>query len=168
MENGKRLIWMIVGGIFLIGAIGAVFSREVFLSRAEETTVVDLTDWRLEIADTDEERQQGLSGRDGLAPKTGMLFQFGKPGIYPFWMKDMKFALDIVWLDGDEVVEVATLKPPQETGFIPAVHIPTHRADTVLEINAGEAERLGLIKGNRVRNGIKSIFLIKMDLIPFP
>ena len=44
---------------------------------------------------------KGLSGRDNLADDEGMFFVFEKSDIYPFWMKDMKFAIDIIWIMED-------------------------------------------------------------------
>ncbi|MBU0540562.1 DUF192 domain-containing protein [Patescibacteria group bacterium] len=122
----------------------AAFSKS---PQPEKTAIVDLTDWQLEIASTDAARKQGLGGRSPLAPKNGMLFVFDEAGFYPFWMKDMTFALDIVWVNGNKVVEVASLEPPLVTNPNPAAHIPTHRADSVLEINAGQASALGLTPG---------------------
>lgn len=58
----------------------------------------------IEIADTDAKREQGLSGREGLGENEGMLFVFEKEGNYGFWMKDMKFAIDIAWLDKDKKI----------------------------------------------------------------
>lgn len=53
--------------------------------------------FKVAIADTDEKRTKGLSGRDNLAQDQGMLFLFDKPGNYPFWMKDMRFPIDIIF-----------------------------------------------------------------------
>lgn len=58
----------------------------------------------VEVADTDEERVQGLSGREKLEEETGLLFVFEKEGNYGIWMKDMKFAIDIVWLDQNKKI----------------------------------------------------------------
>lgn len=52
-----------------------------------------------EIADSDALRQRGLGYRDGLAPGTAMLFVFGGPSVHTFWMKGMRFCLDIVWIE---------------------------------------------------------------------
>lgn len=53
----------------------------------------------LYIADTEELRTKGLSGWRELLPNEAMVFVFDEEGIYPFWMKDMLFPIDIVWLD---------------------------------------------------------------------
>ena len=56
------------------------------------------------VADTPEARQQGLSGRAGLGESEGMLFVFPKDGEYAFWMKDMRFSIDILWLSGNGTI----------------------------------------------------------------
>src|SRR3989344_9082121 len=53
----------------------------------------------VEVADSEVERAQGLSGRKVLAEQTGILFVFPTAEQHAFWMKDMNFALDIIWLD---------------------------------------------------------------------
>lgn len=58
----------------------------------------------IEIADTNEEREKGLSGRIELKESDGMLFVFKKDGIYGIWMKGMNFPLDIAWLDKNKKI----------------------------------------------------------------
>lgn len=95
--------------------------------------------YALEIADTAIERAEGLGGRDSLCVACGMLFVFEKPGRYAFWMKDMRFPLDIVWLLGDRVVFVARGVRPDFSGTIN----PGVSADRVLELRAGTTEAVG-------------------------
>jgi uncharacterized membrane protein (UPF0127 family) len=61
----------------------------------------------VEIADDGALRQRGLSYRDGLEPGTGMLFIYPEAGIRSFWMKEMRFCLDIIWLGETQVVGAA-------------------------------------------------------------
>ncbi len=75
-----------------------------------------------------------------------MLFQFAAPGAYPFWMKDMHFPLDIIWLSQGKVVALATLSPPGP-GQEPVAHDPGVAADQVVEINAGLAAKDGISVG---------------------
>lgn len=100
--------------------------------------------YALEIADTDSERQRGLSGREDLCERCGMLFVFDTPDRYAFWMKDMRFPLDIVWLSGDTVVFVAHDVLPDSS----AILMPPALADQVLEINAGKGA--GLSPGEKI------------------
>jgi uncharacterized membrane protein (UPF0127 family) len=54
---------------------------------------------KVDLALTEAEQEQGLSGRQSLAANEGMLFVFASPGDYQFWMKDMNFPIDMIWLD---------------------------------------------------------------------
>jgi uncharacterized membrane protein (UPF0127 family) len=108
----------------------------------------------VELAVTPQERAQGLSGRPGLAPGTGMLFIFGTEDLYSFWMKDMRFPLDLVWISAEcAVVDITEDAPPPAPGQTTA-DLPTYRpsepAQYVLEINAGEAESAGIRPGDPV------------------
>lgn len=145
-HHHRALSAALVGTLFVVVVGVWVWSRSLPAQSVSRHTV-DLTGFRLEIADTDAARTQGLSGRDPLKSDEGMLFQFPQAGVYPFWMKEMKFALDIVWIRDGRVVDVATLPPPKPIDPVPPTHIPTQKADQVLEINAGFANKLGLEPG---------------------
>ena len=67
----------------------------------------------VDLALTPEQRSQGLSGREVMAAETGMLFIFENEGTFSFWMKEMHFPLDIVWIGADcTVVDVTLGAPP--------------------------------------------------------
>ncbi len=95
----------------------------------------------LEFADTAAERTQGLSGRASLAADTGMLFVFDDEGQYPFWMPEMKFSLDMIWLDSQyRIVYLKQNVPPAGSGRKDLVqYINDQPAKYVLEVNAGVA-----------------------------
>jgi uncharacterized protein len=100
--------------------------------------------YSVEIAQTPESRQHGLMEREGLKPGTGMLFVFDEPGRYGFWMKNMKFPIDILWLDNEEkVVHIAENVPPCQSDPCPA-YMPPSDARYVLEIPAGDAVKSGV------------------------
>lgn len=94
----------------------------------------------IEIADDVAERTQGLSGREFLPNNTGLLFVFENPGVQRFWMKDMNFPIDIIWVDADlRVVDVTRNAQPDS---FPQTFSPTTPVLYVLEVNAGEAEHI--------------------------
>ena len=102
---------------------------------------------RAQLAETPEERARGLSGRPSLAPDRGILFLFEEAGFPGFWMPDMHFDLDLVWIRDGRVVEVSEFvsrRQPERT------HRPREAADTVLEVLAGTASRHGWRRGDRV------------------
>ncbi|MBI4160668.1 MAG: DUF192 domain-containing protein [Candidatus Yanofskybacteria bacterium] len=92
---------------------------------------------RAEVADTPEKRARGLSARDELADDEGMLFVFNEPGYHGFWMKEMRFPIDIIWADfSGRIVDIATGVMPET---YPQVFKPREQAKYVLELNAGFA-----------------------------
>ena len=106
----------------------------------------------VEIARSGPERARGLSGRAGLAPGRGMIFLHERPDLHPYWMKDMRFAIDILWLREGRVVDVAHRVRPEPPGTadrdLPS-YAPRAPADAVLEVPAGFARLHGWDVGQR-------------------
>jgi uncharacterized membrane protein (UPF0127 family) len=105
---------------------------------------------QIEIADTASKRALGLGNRDSLPENSGMLFVFpnsGKPGI---WMKNMRFPIDIVWLQDGVVVDIATNVPPPNGSLDLPTYVPKNDANYVLELKSGESQRLGINEGMRL------------------
>lgn len=102
-----------------------------------------------EVADTEASREQGLSGRAPLPADAGMLFVFDTPGQYGFWMKDMDFSLDLVWIGADKTVVDVTKNVASST--YPSIFMPQAPVLYVLEMDAGSSDAFGLVKGASVR-----------------
>ncbi len=94
-------------------------------------------------------RTQGLSGRESLPEDTGMLFVFEEKGAWAFWNKDMRFALDLIWIDGDTVVDVRENLPAFADA--PVALTPQAEANIVLEVNAGFVKAHSIQKGDKVQ-----------------
>ena len=112
-----------------------------------------------EVADTDGSRTLGLGGRDALADGAGMLFVFPRDTTPGFWMKDMRFPLDMVWIDaGKRVIGVtADVQPqPGATDNALALYQPPSPVQYVLELSAGAAARLGLAAGKQLSFALPS------------
>jgi len=111
---------------------------------------------QVELALSEMERAKGLSGREVLGDNEGMLFIFETPGLYNFWMKNMKFPLDIIWLapseGGDtEGMQVVHIKKDARPESYPATYGPDENAKYVLEVNAGFSEKNNLKEGDRAQ-----------------
>ncbi len=89
------------------------------------------------IADTQPLRSQGLSGTPSLKTGTGKLFIFPKTAIQGFWMKDMQYPIDIVWID--EAWKVIGITEHVDPASYPTIFYAPAPVPYVLEINAGEA-----------------------------
>ena len=101
------------------------------------------------LAQTPAEQERGLGGRDSLGQGEGMLFVFPQDGAYAFWMKDMRFSIDIIWLDsyGKVVYVVPDLSP----ATYPRSYASPTPARFVLEVPAGWAAAHQVRVGDRAR-----------------
>ncbi|MEA2020303.1 MAG: DUF192 domain-containing protein [Patescibacteria group bacterium] len=107
--------------------------------------------FEVEIADNPLLTAKGLSGRDVLSEGHGMLFVFSHPRHYPFWMKAMKFPLDFIWIRNKTVVGIDPNVPVRYGVSSFKTVIPREPVDMVLEINAGEAKKVGIQKGDEIK-----------------
>jgi len=105
--------------------------------------------FEIETAAADAERRRGLMHRDALKPREAMLFLFEKEGILPIWMKNVRFPLDILWLDRQgTIIHLEENVPPCVTRECPSYYAPVPAA-YVLETAAGSIRLYGLEKGHK-------------------
>jgi uncharacterized membrane protein (UPF0127 family) len=104
----------------------------------------------LYLAQTSEEQAVGLAKYKQIDVNQGMLFLFSKPGYYSFWMKDMHFPIDIIFISGNKVVDVFENVPVSPNDNLP-VYATKTRADKVLEINSGLSKKYNIEIGNTVK-----------------
>ncbi len=104
---------------------------------------------RLEVADTDAQRQRGLMDRTELPPNTGMLFVFDSDATVDFWMKDTLIPLDMVFVGADGTVRKIFARVPVVSPALPDGQIPLEEgaAKYVVELPAGEAAADGIAPG---------------------
>lgn len=110
-------------------------------------------DLRLEVAQTDAQREHGLMNRTSLPPHTGMIFVFPHDGDVAFWMKDTLIPLDMVFVGGDGTVRLVDSNVPTLPADTPDASIPLEKgtAKYVIELPAGEAVRDGIVTGTRLK-----------------
>jgi len=102
----------------------------------------------VEVAQTDSQKSLGLGDRDGLNINAGMLFIFDKPSKQYFWMKDMKFPIDIVWIDENKkIVGLVENAKPED---YPEAYPSPQNVAYVLEISSGEVKKQGIKIGGGV------------------
>lgn len=106
----------------------------------------------MEVVTTPEAQRRGLGGRDGLAADRGMAFPYERAGKHTFWMKDMRFDIDIVWIREDRIVDIRH-RVPHPTDPSPSrlpTYTPREIANLVIEVPAGYAALHGWRIGDRV------------------
>ncbi len=111
--------------------------------------------FRVDVAVTGAERSLGLSGRATLEPDTGMLFVYDSDGPRTFWMPDMRFPLDMIWIRSDCVVNGVTANVPNPPENTLRDQLPRYPSDGpvrfVLELNAGQAAAHGITTDDKVQ-----------------
>lgn len=104
----------------------------------------------VELATSSEAIQKGLSGRPSLDKDKGLLFIFSKPYKYRFWMPDMNFPIDIIWINNGKIVEISKSVTNKFDPAKPVFYAPQEPAQYVLEVNAGFSDQKGFSVGDSV------------------
>lgn len=108
----------------------------------------------VDVADEPTERFKGLSNRESMAENEGMLFIFEQAFIPRFIMRDMRFPLDFVWVNGDQIVDIIENAPTEPMGTPDdqlKSYSPGQSSDKVIELNAGYIKKYGLRVGDRIK-----------------
>lgn len=145
----------LIVGLFtvLIAIIIAVAISQGYLNPFGQNATVTIgkQTFKAEIAKSDKDKQTGLSNKTSLPQDQGMLFPFAKPDYYSFWMKEMKFPIDIIYIKENKIVTIFSNVPvPASKDENPAIYKPEEPADTVFEINAGLSQKNNFQKGDAV------------------
>ena len=111
----------------------------------------------VEIANTNESRALGLSGRTNLGDYQGMLFIMDEQDLHSFWMKDMRIELDLLYINSQGIiVEIFENQKPCLPTFCPTIQ-SQYESKYILEVIGGFA------KVNRVEVGNEVIFDISSE-----
>ncbi|MFA5853657.1 MAG: DUF192 domain-containing protein [Patescibacteria group bacterium] len=143
----------ILVGLVVVVALG-LRARDMWVARRlvlAEITLRDKT-FTVEIADTEKKKERGLGGRDVLAVDHGMYFPFPSANYWVFWMKDMRFPIDILWIRDGVIVDIDASVPVPTSEDL-ETYSPIEPADAILELNAGLAAEIGVKAGDRVDVG---------------
>ena len=156
----RRYIVMALGCWALpmaIMGLSACINIDISLFRGDDTPTVRIDNARfeVEVVDTELLRRRGLTGRQYLEERKGMLFIPDGPDAGRFWMKGMLFPLDFIWIGSDcWVVDVSVYAKIPDPGT-PDDRIRRYssypRAAYTLEVNAGEADRFGIRVGDKAK-----------------
>ena len=139
---------------FLLAFVaGFLASLKLQISWQKSQTVLTINNQliQVEVAKTDEEITNGLSGREKLEENKGMLFVFAKTGKYQFWMKEMRFDLDAIFINGETIVDIVENISAPKNNEQPQVFQAKIDFDKVLEVNNGTIKRLNIKIGDEVK-----------------
>lgn len=148
MKNRNVLLFL---GAVIITASVAIYFGIYFTASSSNFVDIEIggTVIRAEIVDTIPTRIQGLMFRDTLPENQGMLFVFESEGKHWFWMRNMKFPIDIIWLDmNNRVVDI--VKNAEPCHLTCPRYTPQENAKFVLEIRANLTDQLSVEKGSLI------------------
>ncbi len=137
--------------LFVVIATAVVFIVAILLlsfAKYESRVVIDRSEFVVEVADSRYLQEKGLSGHSPLKPNEGMFFVFDTPSKYGFWMKDMTFPIDIIWLDSNmRIIHI-------ENNLSPETYPKIYSSDTpalyALELAGGRTNTLNIKIGDKV------------------
>jgi uncharacterized membrane protein (UPF0127 family) len=160
MMKSKKMITVLLAAIVVVVLVVGylwylAFGRGANPQLPQATLMIGSNTWTVEIASTTMQQALGLSGREGLGANDGMLFTFGQPGTQNFWMKDMNFSLDMIWIAGNKVAGFAQDAVPQPGVALWSLKIyaSPYDVDKVLEVNAGTVAKDNIQVGDTVTIG---------------
>jgi uncharacterized membrane protein (UPF0127 family) len=143
----KRIVLLATGGTVLLAA--AILSWLSVLHQTQDLNTATLSSggkrYSLSIAATPQMQQRGLGEQQSLPQNQGMLFIFDQPATQCFWMKDMRFPLDMIWVSTARRVE--HIKANVSPRTYPNTFCPAVQAKYVIELNAGQAKLSGMHTG---------------------
>ncbi len=145
----SSLLLIVVGGVSLTQ--NYLREGKILPFKNYPTVIIGNHKFKASIADSQKEREIGLSETKSLSQNQGMIFLFEKPDYYSFWMKNMKFPIDIIYINNDQIVTIQNNAEPIKDQENPIKYAPTQPADKVLEIQAGLAKAYKFKKGDKVK-----------------
>ena len=140
----KALLWIISALIIAAVLVGGYFYSQESQKGEEQKPAKS---YNFLLADTTEKRTQGLSGRDFLSDDTVMFFDFEEDDICGIWMKDMKFSIDLVWIDS--AFKIIDLKESVAPSTYPEIFSSISPCRYLIEVKEG------FVKENAVEIGDK-------------
>jgi len=156
----KQVFIILALAILFIAGIGILSQKlnnnQLNLNPTQNTNSKEVsvgnTKISVEIASTNETRQKGLGQRANLPQGSGMLFVFDqKDVIRSFWMKDMQFPLDFIWIKDAKIVQIDKNIPVPSPGTDDSnltIYTSNSPVDYVLEVNAGFCDKNNIKEGD--------------------
>lgn len=145
MKNNVRFFIYLL----ILGCIGAFLFLYLFFRKRDGYITINGNKIAVEIADNALSHYQGLSNRDYLCENCGMLFIFKNKDKRDFVMRNMKFNLDIIWINGDKIIGISK-NLEKEGGNPKVIYGSKMPVDLVLEVNAGFCDRYGIKEGDKI------------------
>lgn len=158
----KKILLLFVLLLLIVG--GLVFSQNYFkqgklsffnanknVPSKNETVTIGNHKFGVVVAKSQPEWETGLSQTESLQDNQGMLFLFEKSDYHFFWMRNMKFPIDIIYINNDTIVTIKNNVQLVKDKENPIIYSSIQPADKVLEIQAGLSEKYKFKNGDKIK-----------------
>ena len=142
------LLLLLIAVLALVGFL--VFRVIPGVPTERQTLTIHGTQFIVDVVRSPIAQARGLSGRPALTSNTGMLFSFDEPQQIGFWMKDMLFPIDIIWIVNNHVIDFVERAAPDDRPER-TIYYPSAPVDAVLEVLSGTVAHVGIQVGDEVR-----------------
>jgi hypothetical protein len=154
-SGSHRFLKFFISLLILASLAFIFYNRQTFLMKAKgDFVTVNSLNVKVELADTDILRYQGLSNHPKLCEFCGMLFIFPDKQVRTFVMRDMLFPLDIIFINDNKVVKIESNLEPEGNQYLTpySSDVP---ADFVLEVNSGFTDKYSIEIGQEIKFNLK-------------
>lgn len=154
--RGLAILGLLVIAVLVAGFGGRHSNQPISKSacgayRTDKVATVGSNKINMEAVESPVDKEKGLSGRPCIEANQGMLFVYDHSGYYSFWMKGMKFSIDIIWISTDH--KTAGVERNVEPSTYPGsrfINDKHHPAQYVLELKANRSTDLGITLGTPI------------------
>ena len=153
MKKSNKKLLIIIGVLFILSTGFIIYQNNSNNFKPAQICIEGKTCYSIKIADSDEEKTTGLSGVEFLNESDGMLFVFDEETIPGFWTLDMKFSIDVVWINKEKVVigiERSLIPCNGTKSFDCEIFYPKVPIKYVLEVNSNSTIRHNITYGDLV------------------
>lgn len=144
---------LLISGAVIASTSGCGAKTPAFTSATVSFDTPQTTIFTVDIADSVDEQTLGLGDVDVLPANHGMLFVYSQADVYTFWMRNVEYPIDIIWLRDGTVVDITANVPPESPTTALSeyrVYSPKQPVNMVLEVGSGVAEEAGITIGQHL------------------
>ena len=142
-----KLKQILIVSIFMIAMTGCNLTKMQNTDNTMKATINNKK-YTLEVARTEEEKRKGLGGRDSLGKNSGMIFIYNSSEYLQFWMKDTLIPLQILYVNGCTIVDVAEMTVEKDPANPQKIYKSKAAADRAIELNTNSVPEN--IVGNKI------------------
>ncbi|MFB6212713.1 MAG: DUF192 domain-containing protein [Candidatus Magasanikbacteria bacterium] len=152
MFHYRRVLFAVLGMV-IVGLMASYpFLRKIQTAKRKAKVKINDQVIVADVVNSEKKLKKGLSGKESLGLNEGMLFVFDEKKKRSVWMKNMSFAIDVIWISDRKIVGVTEKIPPQPN--VSEENLDTYKSpkpvDKVLEVKTGRAQLFKASKGDEV------------------